>query len=95
MRPLPSALHNKAMRLLREYMLVGGMPQVVEDYIKQRDFGSADRIKRRILNLYRQDVAKYAQGYEAKVMAVFDAIPAQLSRKEKRFRITSIGKTRA
>lgn len=92
MRPLPSALHNKAMRLLREYMLVGGMPQVVEDYIKQRDFGSADRIKRRILNLYRQDVAKYAQGYEAKVMAVFDAIPAQLSRKEKRFRITSIGK---
>lgn len=87
---MPNALHDKAMRLLREYMLVGGMPQAVDEYLRTRDFEQVDRIKQRILNLYRQDVTKFARGYEAKVTSVFDAIPSQLSHREKRFRITSL-----
>lgn len=47
--PLPDALHKRAMRLWREYLLVGGMPQVVADYVEQRDFGEVDLIKRGIL----------------------------------------------
>lgn len=92
LNPLPDALHKKAMRLFREYMLVGGMPQSVNEYVSSRDFARVDRVKRRILSLYRQDAAKFAKGYEMKVMAVFDGIPAQLSRHEKRYRIASLGK---
>jgi len=88
---LPDAIHRKAMRLFREYMLVGGMPQVVDNYREHRDFMAADKIKRRILNLYRNDAARYAKGYEDKVIEIFDNIPSELSRHEKKFRLSSLG----
>jgi hypothetical protein len=73
------------MELFREYMLVGGMPQSVITYLKTHDFSECDRTKRAILSLYRKDIARYANGYTAKVQAVFDDIPSQLSRFEKKF----------
>ena len=82
--PLGSALHRKIMNDFRQYILVGGMPQSVLAYINGKDFAASDEAKRRILRLYREDVAKFAQGYEDKVYAVFDNIPGQLSKKEKR-----------
>ncbi len=75
-----------------EYLLVGGMPQAVDAYLATKDFGAADDAKRGILRIYRDDIAKFAQGYEAKVRAIFDAIPEQLSRKEKRYKLSSITK---
>ena len=54
--PLERGLHEKAMQLFREYMLVGGMPQAVSTYIEShKNFGAVDRVKRNILNLYRED----------------------------------------
>jgi predicted AAA+ superfamily ATPase len=91
-QPLPDAVHRKALKLFREYVLVGGMPQAVEAYRQTGDFGEVDRIKRRILGLYRNDVARYAKGYEDKVLSIFDDIPAQLSRHEKKFRMAALGK---
>jgi predicted AAA+ superfamily ATPase len=91
-QPLPDAIHRKALRLFREYVLVGGMPQAVDEYRKNGNFEEVDKIKRRILGLYRNDVARYAKGYEGKVLSLFDDIPAQLSRHEKKFRIASLGK---
>jgi predicted AAA+ superfamily ATPase len=91
-RPLPDAIHRKAMRLFREYMLVGGMPQSVDKYRETGSFEEVDRIKRRILDLYRNDVVRYAKGYEDKVLSIFDDIPAQLSRHEKKFRVAALGK---
>ena len=88
--PLGAALHRKIMNDFRQYLLVGGMPQAVMEYIKTRNFESVDMVKRRILKLYRDDVSKFAAGYEDKVLAVFDGIPAQLSRKEKKYRLSSI-----
>lgn len=67
----------------RQYILVGGMPQAVLAYLKEKNFESADIAKRRILKLYRDDVSKFAAGYEDKVFAAFDGIPGQLSKKEK------------
>ena len=90
--PMTRALHETAMERFREYMLVGGMPQAVAAYADSRDFGDADRAKREILRLYRDDIAKFAKGYEARVRALFDAIPEQLSRKEKKYRLSSIRK---
>lgn len=91
-RPLPDALHKKASRLFREYVLVGGMPHPLQVYVDKRNFSSVDREKRLILDLYRRDVARFAKGYEHKVISIFDQIPAQLSKHEKRFSITSLGK---
>ena len=86
-RPLGNALHRKAMDLFRQYMIVGGMPQAVKEYVTYRDFSRVDRIKRNILKLYRSDISKYAYGEEHKVTRIFDLIPASLQRHEKRFRI--------
>ncbi len=66
------------MDCFRQYMIVGGMPQAVQEYVDTHDFDSVDRIKRRILNLYRDDIQKHAAGYEMKVEAIFDELPSQL-----------------
>ena len=92
-KPLGQALHRSIMKSFRQYMLIGGMPQAVTEYAKTRDFEAADRIKRRILKLYRQDISKFAKGYESKVFAIFDDIPGQLSKKEKKYRLTSLKKS--
>lgn len=92
LKPLPDNLHRRAMRLLREYMLVGGMPRPVSAYAETRSFKIADQEKRRIVQLYRNDVARFAKGYEFKVTSVLDGIPGQLSKHEKRFTLASLGK---
>ncbi len=91
-RALPDALYRKAARLFREYMLVGGMPQAVSEYVGTRDFGRVDVVKRDILTLYRNDIAKHAGRARSRVTAVFDGIPGQLSKHEKRFSLSSLGK---
>lgn len=90
LRPLPDALHKKAMRLVREYMLVGGMPHVVDIFSQRHSFAEADFEKRQILDLYRKDVGRFARGYQDKVMSIFDEIPAQLSTHEKRFKLSAL-----
>lgn len=90
--PLGQALHRKIMNDFRQYLLVGGMPQSVLAYINGMDFKASDEAKRRILRLYRDDASKFADGYEDKVFAVFDGIPAQLSKKEKKYKLSSLGK---
>lgn len=91
-QPMGQDMHRKAMTLFRQYMIVGGMPQAVEKYVKTRDFGQADRQKRIILNLYRNDIRQYADGQETRVTQIFDEIPAQLQRHEKRFRMSDLQK---
>ncbi|MCL2443997.1 MAG: AAA family ATPase [Treponema sp.] len=91
-KPLGQALHRKVMNDFRQYMLVGGMPQVVMEYIQHKDFAAADKIKKRILTLYRNDIVKFAGGYKNKVIAIFDSLPGQLSKKEKKYMLSSISK---
>ena len=89
---LGAALHRKMMDYLRLYMIVGGMPQAVLEYIGTKDFAEVDRTKRNILDLYRQDIFHYASHCADKVVRIFDEIPSQLQRHEKRFRIGSLQK---
>ena len=86
------AMHRKAMDFFRQYLIVGGMPQAVNEYIETRDFDKVDRIKRDILTLYRADISKHAEGYEMKVRSIFDEIPAQLQKREKKFKLSSLKK---
>lgn len=91
-KPLGQALHRKIMNDFRQYVLVGGMPQSVAAYLNGKDFEASDMMKRRILKLYHDDVSKFAEGYEDKVFALFDGIPAQLSKKEKKYKLSSLDK---
>lgn len=83
--PLERSLHNKAMLLFKQYMLVGGMPMSIVAFLEgHKDFGKADLEKRDILELYRNDIMKIKSQYRSKVLSIFDQIPGLLSRHEKR-----------
>lgn len=82
--------HRKAMDLFRQYMIVGGMPQAVLAYIETRNFEKVDYVKRQILRLYRNDIRKYAEGAETRVTAIYDELPGQLQKHEKKFRLSAL-----
>lgn len=82
---LGDAVHRKLMRDIRLYMLVGGMPQAVSAYIKTNNFMAVDRVKRDIIALYEEDFIKLDNSGRAKAM--YNAIPAQLSRNTSRYQI--------
>lgn len=82
--------HRKAMDLFRQYMIVGGMPQAVLAYLETRDFEKVDYMKRQILRLYRNDIRKYAEGAETRVTAIYDELPGQLQKHEKKFRLSAL-----
>lgn len=84
--------HRKAMDYFRQYVIVGGMPQAVNEYVSTKDFDRVDAVKRDILALYRNDITKHADGYEIKVQSIFDEIPAQLQKHEKKFKLSSLKK---
>lgn len=89
-KPLGQALHRKAMDLFRQYLIVGGMPQAVKAFAETKDFDKVDRAKRRILNLYRDDIRKHAKGYEMKVEAIFDELPSQLKNQNRHFKLSAL-----
>ena len=84
------ALHRKAMEYLRTYMIVGGMPQAVQAFVDFKDFDKVDQVKRGILQVYVNDISKYAAGMEHKVKSIFEQIPAQLQKHEKKFRLSAL-----
>lgn len=82
--------HREAIHYFRQYLIVGGMPQAVAEYAASRDFNKVDAIKRQILRLYKNDIKKYASSLTARVSAIFDAIPGQLQKKEKKFVLAAL-----
>ena len=91
-KSMGQAPHRKAMDLFRQYLLVGGMPQVVEQYVETRDFERIDRTKRRILKLYRDDIRKHADSDALRVEAIFDELPSQLKNQNRHFKLASVEK---
>lgn len=91
-KPLGQAMHRKAMDYFRQYLIVGGMPQAVQEYAATHNFDNVDLVKRDILTLYRADIVKHAEGYEMKVASIFDDIPAQLQKHERKFKLSSLKK---
>ncbi len=82
--------HRKAMEYFRTYMIVGGMPQAVQAFVDSKDFDKVDQVKRGILRVYANDISKYAAGLEHKVKSIFEQIPAQLQKHEKKFRLAAL-----
>lgn len=82
--------HREALHYFRQYLIVGGMPQAVAEYAASRDFTRVDAVKRQILRLYKNDIKKYAGSATARVSAIYDAIPGQLQKKEKKFMLSAL-----
>lgn len=89
---LDRELHNRAMLLFKQYMLIGGMPRSVVLFMENhKAFDASDREKRDILELYRSDIMKINAQYKSKVIAIFDQIPGLLSQHEKRVIFKRVG----
>ena len=91
-KPLGDAIHRKIMKTFRTYMAVGGMPQAVEAYVNGKTFSQIDFIKRNILNLYEEDLAKYDTENREKASIVYRTIPEQLENKNSHFKFSLIDK---
>ena len=91
-KPVNDIIHEQMMKLYREYMISGGMPEVVDTFISNDDISQTIRVQKRILSSYRDDISKYADKEKEKAKAVFDAIPEQLNKKNKRFILASLEK---
>lgn len=87
-KPVGVQIHRKLMRDFLLYMLVGGMPQAVNEYIETNNFRKVDQIKRDILNLYEDDFKKIDP--TGKLSSLFDAIPAQLNKNASRYQVSSV-----
>lgn len=84
------AFHRRAMDCFRQYLIVGGMPQAVLKYMETKDFKRVDETKRDILALYHNDIRKYADNQETKAAAIFEEIPGQLQKHEKKFVLSAL-----
>lgn len=90
---LPSALHDKAMALYRQYIVVGGMPECVEQFVNTKDYIFVRHMQDTLLASYLNDMSKYNNLNEIKkTRLVYDSITVQLSKKNTRFQYKLVKK---
>jgi len=97
--PVPGYLHEKLMDLFYKYLLIGGMPEAVWSYINFNDLGAVRRVQESIFTLYENDISKYLlQNTEVDhimarhIKSIYEAIPGQLNKENKRFIFTKLDK---
>ena len=92
-KPLSALQMEVLFTLFRDYICIGGMPEVVSTYIKNNNFSGTLSLQKQLLKDYEEDITKYVEGLDkAKVKAVYNHIPTFLAKENKRFQITKIGK---
>lgn len=92
-RPFSQIEMDTFMDIFRDYMTIGGMPEVVKMYIDNSHFGGTLKLQRQLLKDYEEDITKYAKGTDkAKVLAVYNHIPTFLAKENKKYQITKIAK---
>lgn len=92
-KEVPKELNDKYLELFREFMIVGGMPEVVQTFIDTNNFQEASKIQGKILADYRDDISKHAKGQEKiKVRQCYDSIPKQLAKEYKKFQYSVVEK---
>lgn len=88
--PVTESIHKTMSDLFKYYIVVGGMPAVVQAFIKTHDIGVVTTVQKDIVAQYRQDISKYTLDKKTKVTNIFDRIPSQLDDKARRFKLSSI-----
>lgn len=90
---VPYEINKKYEELLREYIVVGGMPEVVATFVKTNDLNAVDEIQKKIINSYEDDIVNHAKSVEkVKVRKCFDSIPRQLARENRKFKYSDLEK---
>lgn len=93
MEPLPDALHQEAIELYREYLLIGGMPACINAFLNSGSFLDVPLVQNEILDNYIADMAKYASNTDSvKIRACYNSIPAQLAKDNKKFQYKVVQK---
>jgi len=92
--PLNEALHQKAVSLLKKYYFIGGMPEAVKIFANENNYDLVREVHKSILDAYALDFSKYASPSEVmKIMHIWDSIPAQLAKENKKFMFQVVSKS--
>lgn len=92
-KPIPISIHEKFNQFFKDYIIIGGMPEVVQTYFQTKSYREALLIQRQIVDDYRNDMLKYAHGSERiKARECYDSIPLQLAKENKKFQYKLIKK---
>lgn len=92
LEPVPEFIHQQLSRYYREYLVVGGMPEAVQKFVATDDFNAVVRVQKSVISTYRADITNYAEKQAPLVKRVFDAIPSELGKQDKRFVLADIEK---
>lgn len=93
MMPMNDAMHQKALDLYHDYLIVGGMPEAVKAFIETNSYIDAGLVQSSIIDNYTADMAKYASNSETvKIRACYNSIPAQLAKDNKKFQYKVVQK---
>lgn len=93
-RPVPEALHQRMRDLLLQYVVVGGMPHIVDQFIKEKNVAFVREEQKLLIRSFEDDMVKYAQGVDkSRIRECFESIPKQLARDNKKFQFSLIKKT--
>ena len=93
MSPMNEGLHQKALDLYHDYLIIGGMPEAVKAFIEANSYIDASLVQSSIIDSYTADMAKYASNSEAvKIRACYNSIPAQLAKDNKKFQYKVVQK---
>lgn len=92
LKPVPEFIHQQLSRYYREYLVVGGMPEAVQKFVTVDDFQEVVKVQKSIISTYRADITNYAGRQAPLVKRVFDAIPSELGKEDKRFILADIEK---
>ncbi len=88
---IPTEINEKYDMILREYLVVGGMPEIVANFMEYKDFGKVQDIQDKILSSYADDISQHAKGAEkVKVRKCYDSIPRQLARENRKFKYSEV-----
>ncbi len=91
--PMETLLHQKALDLYYDYLAIGGMPEVVNEFINSNSMISAIDYQKAIIEAYKNDITKYSEPANApKIIATFDSIPVQLAKENKKFQYKLVQK---
>lgn len=83
-------IHATLIETFKRYLIIGGMPQAVSEYIKEHDFNKVSQIHQDIINQYRVDFTKYEKKEKLKLLSIYDLIPSELASDNKRYMISNI-----
>lgn len=92
LQPVPDFIHQQISKFYREYLVVGGMPEVVQKFVTDPDFQKTLKLQKNILTTYRSDITNYADNQQVLVKRIFDAMPSELGKEDKRFVLANLEK---